>query len=59
MNLQVLTGKIIELILDTYADNVTVNADEYPVVESGWRRDMETGIAKIIKHHLKDAVASL
>lgn len=59
MNLQVLTGEIIELILDTYWDNVTVNADEYVVVKSAWRRDMETGITKIIKEHLKDAVASL
>ena len=59
MNLQVLTGEIIELILDTYADNVSVNDDEYTVVVSGWRRDMETEITKIIKEHLKDAVASL
>lgn len=59
MNLQVLTGDIIALILDTYSDNVTVNADENVVVESRWKRDMEKEIPRIIKEHLRDAVASL
>jgi hypothetical protein len=55
----VLTGDIIALILDTYSDNVTVNADENVVVESRWKRDMEKEIPRIIKEHLRDAVASL
>ena len=59
MNLQMLTGDIVAIVLDTYSDNVTINDAEYLVVEPRWRRDMETEIARIIKEHLKDAVANL
>jgi hypothetical protein len=46
---QAVAERIVRLVIDTYSDNLSENADGAIVVETSWWNDMREGIATILK----------
>jgi hypothetical protein len=59
MNLDMVVARIIDVVLDTYGDNLSTREDETIVVESRWKADMEKAVRRIIKEEIVEAAKAL